>query len=172
MKIYGKKYVMNCFVFVQVILFLCMVIYQTSLFGDITPGVYDVIIKVDPIEEMVDTWTFSKNGTFESKSLGESTWEEDTSSDTFKINADKSKIKKALEKNFKLLGLKTSDISISIKKLEISGTSETSSGPLGNSTLIEGKIKTDIQVKIKRPLKTSFTTSGNTNFEGTWYKSK
>ena len=46
-------------------------IYQTSLFGEVKPGIYDVTIKANSTESIRDTWVFSKNGTFKSKGLGD-----------------------------------------------------------------------------------------------------
>ena len=77
---------------------------------------------------------------------------------TFKIKTDKQEIKDAIIKNFNLIGLSNSDFSISIKNLEISGTS--------NENTIKGNMSTRVDLKIKKPVKTTFTTSGSVSFQG------
>ena len=97
------------------------------------------------------------NGKFESKSLGiESEWED--TNDGFEVKTDKQEIQDALKKYYKLVGFSTSDISISIKNIGISGTSQ------GNT--IKGNIETDFSIKVKKPVKTTFTTSGKMSFNG------
>ncbi|MFO0793393.1 MAG: hypothetical protein U0586_04945, partial [Candidatus Brocadiaceae bacterium] len=60
------------------------------------------------------------------------------------------------------LGLKNSDFSISIKEIELKGTT------LENK--IRGEVKTNFHISIKRPVKTGFSTSGSVNFVGkAWY---
>ena len=83
---------------------------------------------------------------------------EDTGGDTFKIKIDTKEVKSGIAGFFNTIGLNTSDVSISIEKIEISGTSD--------GDAIEGKIKSDIRVKVKRPVKTSLNTSGSVDFEG------
>lgn len=162
MRVPGRSYLKKCFIFIQVILALWVGIYQTSLFGGIKAGTYNVNIKASPITEKhgdaQDTWVFSKDGKFESKGLGiKSEWEE-TGDDTFKIKIDKQEIIDAIEKSYKLVGLGKSDVSLSIKKIEFSGTSK--------ENTIKGNIKTDFLIKVKRPVKTTFSTSGGVSFQG------
>ena len=138
-------------------------ICQTSLFGGVKPGTYNVTIKVNSTESIRDTWVFSKNGTFESKSLGvKSEWED--TNDGFEVKTDNQEIQDALKKYYKLVGFSTSDISISIKNIGISGTSQ------GNT--IKGNIETNFSVKVKKPIKATFTTSGNMSFNGFWRTSR
>ena len=132
-------------------------IYQTSLFGEVKPGIYNVTIKANSTEIIRDTWVFSKNGTFKSKGLGiKSEWED--TNDGFEVKTDKQEIQDALKKYYKLVGFSTSDISISIKNIGISGTSKGST--------IKGNIETDFSIKVKKPMKTTFTTSGKMRFNG------
>ncbi len=140
-----------------IVVLLLVGICQTSLFGGIKPGTYDVTIKANSTENIQDIWVFSKNGTFESKGLGvKSEWED--TNDGFKVKTDKQEIQDALKKYYKLLGFKTSDISISIKSIGISGTSE--------GRAIKGNIETDFSIKVKKPIKTTFTTNGKMSFKG------
>ena len=159
MKSNEGSYLKRCFIVMQVIPLLCMAMYQTSLFGAVEPGVYKVTITAAPVNQNGhDTWTFSSDGKFVSEGLGiESEWE-NTGNNTFEIKTDKQEIKDAIIKNFYLIGLSDSDFSIKIKKLEISGTSD------GNT--IKGNISTSVDLKIKKPVKTTFTTSGSVSFEG------
>ena len=137
---------------------LCMAMYQTSLFGAVVPGVYKVTIKAAPVENGHDTWIFWSNGKFESKGLGIVSEWEDTGNNTFKIKTDKQVIVDEIIKNFYLIGLSDSDFSIIIKKLGISGTS--------NGNTIKGNISTRVDLKIKKPVKTTFNTNGSVSFEG------
>ena len=152
-------YLKRCFIVMQVIPVLCMAMYQTPLFGAVVPGVYKVTIKAAPVNQTGhDTWTFSSDGKFVSEGLNiESEWE-NTGNNTFKIKTDKQEIKDAIIKNFNLIGLSNSDFSISIKNLEISGTS--------NENTIKGNMSTRVDLKIKKPVKTTFTTSGSVSFQG------
>ena len=87
------------------------------------PGTYNVTIKANSTESIRDTWIFSKNGTFESEGLGvKSEWED--TNDGFEVKTDKQEIQETLKKYYKLVGFSTSDISISIKNIGISGTSK------------------------------------------------
>ena len=139
------------------ILMLLVGIRQTSLFGEVKPGIYNVTIKANSTESIRDTWVFSKNGTFKSKGLGiKSEWED--INDGFEVKTDKQEIQDALKKYYKLVGFSTSDISISIKNIGISGTSKGSK--------IKGNIETDFSIKVKKPMKTTFTTSGKMRFNG------
>ncbi len=132
-------------------------ICQTSLLGGVKPGIYNVTIKANSTESIRDTWVFSKNGTFKSKGLGiKSEWED--TNDGFEVKTDKQEIQDALKKYYKLVGFSTSDISISIKNIGISGTSKGSK--------IKGNIETDFSIKVKKPMKTTFTTSGKMRFNG------
>src|SRR3990172_8173897 len=139
------------------ILMLLVGICQTSLFGGVKPGTYNVTIKVNSTESIRDTWIFSKNGTFESEGLGiKSEWED--TNDGFEVKTDKLEIQETLKKYYKLVGFSTSDISISIKNTGITGTSKGST--------IKGNIETDFSIKVKKPMKTTFTTSGKMRFNG------
>ncbi len=140
------------------VLMLLVGIYQTSLFGEVWYGIYDVTIKVNSTESIRDTWVFSPNRKFESKGLRiKSEWR-NTYNDGFEVKTDKQEIQDALKKYYKLVGFRTSDISISIKNIEISGTTK------GNT--IKGNIKTNFSIKVKKPIKTTFTTSGKMGFNG------
>jgi len=145
------------------ILMLLVGICQTSLFGGVKPGTYNVTIKVNSTESIRDTWIFSKNGTFESEGLGiKSEWED--TNDGFEVKTDKLEIQETLKKYYKLVGFSTSDISISIKNTGITGTSKGST--------IKGNIETNFSVKVKKPIKATFTTSGNMSFNGFWRTSR
>jgi len=57
-----------------------------------------------------------------------------------------------------MIGLNKSDVSVTIEEIEISGTSD--------GDAIGGKIKSDIRVIVKRPVKISLNTSGSVDFKG------
>ena len=57
-----------------------------------------------------------------------------------------------------MIGLNKSDVSVTIEEIEISGTSD--------GDAIWGKIKSDIRVIVKRPVKISLNTSGSVAFKG------
>ena len=158
MRTFGIRYLKNRFSFLWMSLFLLLIVCQTSLFAGIKPGEYDVEIKADKVELGDDTWVFSNNRKFTSEELGVETKWKNTGNNKFKIETDKSEIKKAIEKSFKLMGMKSSDFSISISKVEISGTT--------NGSKIKGDIKLDFRISITKPVKTSFSTRGSMSFKG------
>lgn len=156
MRLYGRSYVKSIFTRVVPVLLVCLC--QTTLFAGISPGTYRVIIKADTIEVGEDTWVFSTDGKFESEGLGiESEWD-NTGVNSFSIKTDEQEIKDTIEKNFIMIGLNSSDFSILIKKVEISGTAK--------GDTIKGDIKTNFSIKINSPIKTSFKVNGGTNFQG------
>lgn len=159
MNFYSKKIFKNICVFLQLMMVSWVCLYQTSSFGGINPGTYKVNIKANSIGVTQDTWVFLQNGKFRSEGLGleKGKWE-DTGGNTFKINVDTKEAKSGIVKLFNMIGLNNSDVSVTIEKIEISGTSD--------GDAIEGKIKSDIRVKVKRPVKTSLNTSGSVDFEG------
>ena len=159
MNFYSKRLLRNVHIFSLLIALFLVCLYQTSLFGGINPGTYKVNIKANSIGITQDTWIFLKNGKFKSEGLGleKAKWE-DTGNDTFKIKVDTKEAKSGIVKLFNMIGLNNSDASVTIEKIEISGTSD--------GDAIEGKIKSDIRVKVKRPVKTSLNTSGSVDFEG------
>ena len=132
--------------------------HQSALYAGVKPGVYEVSINDDPLENIQDTWIFSKDGSFKSERLGiKSEWE-DTGTNTFIIKTDKKEILKAASKNLKLLGLHKSDFIIDIKKINISGTSQ--------GKKIKGTMSTNFRITVKRPVKINFSTSGSVDFQG------
>ena len=159
MNYYGKKVFKNLYLTTLAVTLFWVCLYQTSSFGGINPGTYKVNIKAKPIGVTQDTWVFSKNGKFKSEGLGleKGKWE-DTGDDTFKIKVDTKEVKSGIIRLFNTIGLSTSDVSINIEKIEISGTS------VGDA--IEGNIKSDIRIKVKKPIKTTLNTSGSVSFEG------
>lgn len=147
----------SCIV-LQSIFLSSMYMYQTSLFGGIKPGVYEVNIKASPVGTAKDEWIFSKNGNFSSTGLKpEGKWE-DAQGSGFKIKIDEQQIEDGIKKNLSLINLTNSDFSLTMERVEITGTSE------GNS--IKGTIETNLRIKLKKPVKTSFSTGGSVNFQG------
>ncbi len=145
-------------IILQSVLLVGMYLYQTSLFGGIKPGVYEVNIKASPVGTAEDEWVFSEDGNFSSTGLGlDGKWE-DTQGSGFKIKIDEQQIKDGIGKKLSLINLTASDFSLTMKKIEITGTSRSNS--------IKGTIKTDLRIKLKRPVKTSFSTGGSVSFQG------
>ena len=155
----SKKLLRNVHIFSLLIALFLVCLYQTSLFGGINPGTYKVNIKAKSIGVTQDTWVFSKKGKFKSEALGleKGKWR-DTGKNTFKIKVDTKEAKSGIIKLFNMIGLNKSDVSVTIKKIEISGTSD--------GDAIGGKIKSDIRVIVKRPVKISLNTSGSVAFKG------
>src|SRR3990172_5055504 len=155
----SKKLLRNVHIFSLLIALFLVCLYQTSLLGGINPGTYKVNIKANSIGVTEDTWVFSNNGKFKSEGLGleKGKWE-DTGGNTFKIKVDTKEAKSGIVKLFNMIGLNNSDVSVTIEKIEISGTSD--------GDAIGGKIKSDIRVIVKRPVKISLNTSGSVDFKG------
>ena len=156
---YNKKIFKKLYIVAQVAALSCVCLYQTSSFGGINPGTYKVNIKAKSIGVTQDTWVFSKKGKFKSEALGleKGKWR-DTGKNTFKIKVDTKEAKSGIIKLFNMIGLNKSDVSVTIEEIEISGTSD--------GDAIGGKIKSDIRVIVKRPVKISLNTSGSVDFKG------
>ncbi|NUO09450.1 MAG: hypothetical protein HUU08_12360 [Candidatus Brocadia sp.] len=157
MKLYGKS-LKKYFTFMQVVAVLWIVLCHTTLFGGVVPGTYKVKISADTIEIGQDTWVFSEDGKFESEGLKiESEWE-NTDSDSFEIKADEGEITSAIQMNLLLIGLNSSDYALTVKTVDISGTS------LGDT--IKGEIKINSKIKITNPIQITFKTNGTAAFKG------
>ena len=159
MNFYNKKIFKKLYIVAQVAALSCVCLYQTSSFGGVNPGTYKVNIKAKSMKVTQDTWVFSKKGKFKSAGLGldKAKWK-NTGKNTFNIKVDTKEAKNGIIKLFNTIGLNKSDVSVTIKKIEISGTS--------NRDAIKGKITSYIRVIVKRPVKISLNTSGSVAFKG------
>ncbi len=142
----------------QVFSILWIVLYHTSLFGGIIPGVYKVNITADEYDLGQDTWVFEEDGDFESEGLKiKSKWKQ-TGFDTFEVIADEQEITDTIKTYLFLVGLHPSDYSIAVKKAEIAGTYA------GHT--IKGKIIINSNIKIKNPISITLKTNGDADFIG------
>lgn len=154
----NKECINRCFIFMQVVFILWVVLGHASLFAEIIPGTYKVNITADEYDLGQDTWVFEKNGNFESEGLKiKSKWRQ-TGFDTFEVVADEQEITDTIKMYLSLIGLHPSDYSIKIKKAEIAGANK-------GYTII-GKIKIDSNIKIINPVSITLKTKGDADFIG------
>ena len=133
----------SCFkrrlVFVWVVPMLLLGVYQTLVLGDVKPGAYKITF--DQLNNVSDTWIFYANGTFRSEGLGvTSTWRM-TGQNTFEVKVPtKTEITGFIRDYARLAGLNSSDVSVRIKTLQITGVD-------GGAT-ISGDLTIDYDLKI------------------------